>query len=90
MAALLLAGQASADELIIDDIVVPKGGTVELPVKYSLAGGRVGFAFALDLPSGLSLETDESGDVVYYPSENISKINVQIAEGSKFGGLPSS
>lgn len=90
MAALLLAGQASADELIIDDIVVPKGGTVEFPVKYSLAGGRVGFAFALDLPSGLSLETDESGDVVYYPSENISKINVQIAEGSKFGGLPSS
>ena len=87
---LLCIGNAVADNIIINDVTVPKGGTVALPVGYSFTSttDKVGFTFCLELPTGLSLVTDSDGDPLYEKDGSISKFNIIYTEGN-FAGQPS-
>ena len=85
---LLSVSHASADNIIIDDLEIPKGGSADLVVKFNVSDRRVGFKFSLGIPSGLSLAVDEFGDVLYTASAAISKLNVSVVEGNGFAGMP--
>lgn len=78
-----------ADNIIINDVTVAQGGTVDLTVKYSFTSttDKVGFTFSLGLPSGISLQVDGDGDPVYEKGSSIDKLNI-VCTGSNFAGQP--
>ena len=78
-----------ADNIIINDVTVAQGGTVDLTVKYSFTSttDKVGFTFSLGLPSGISLQVDGDGDPVYEKGSSIDKFNI-VCTGSNFAGQP--
>lgn len=84
-----------ADNIIIDDVTVERGGTFDLPIKYSFTSNtdKVGFTFALSLPSGISLVLDD-GDVLegitYTKDASLSRFSINYSEGifHNFQGLP--
>ena len=86
----LCIGNAMADNIVINDVTVPKGGMVPLPVGYSFTSttDKVGFTFCLELPTGLSLVLDSDDDPVYDKDASISKFNIIYTEGN-FAGQPS-
>ncbi|MBP3823621.1 MAG: hypothetical protein J6I36_09480, partial [Bacteroidaceae bacterium] len=52
---LLGAGCAWADGFVINDITIPQGGEVEVPIGYLIDSGKtfVGFQLRLELPEGV-------------------------------------
>ncbi len=88
---LLCVGNAVADEMIINNVSVVQDETVDLPVNFSFTSttDKIGFTFTLELPSGLTLETDEDDELVYEKGSSISKLNI-VAVGNSIGGQPSS
>ena len=52
VASVLCICSAKADDIVINDVEVPQGGTVSLPVGYSFTSTteKVGFTFSLSLP----------------------------------------
>lgn len=91
LAWLLCLCNAAADEIIIDNVTVSPGETIDLPVGFSFTStsDKVGFTFSLELPSGLTLVLDEDDELVYEKDNSISKLNI-ICEGYSIGGQPSS
>lgn len=85
---LLCLSNVMADNIIIDDVTVPKGGTADLPVNFSFTSStdKVGFTFTLGLPSGISL--DGEGTPVYEKGSSISGFNITIVGGNSFAGQP--
>ncbi len=89
---LLFQSNVNADEIIISDVTVPQGGTVELPIGYSFTSqsDKVGFTFSLVLPEGLSLLKDNEGDLVYEKdATSIAKLNIVAAGDGNIAGQPS-
>ena len=88
---LMCLSHAWADELIIDDVTVPQGGTAELTVGYSFTSttDKVGFTFSIELPEGLQLLKDEDGAPVYTKdAASIDKLNIVCAGEGNFAGQP--
>jgi len=89
---ILCQGHASADEFIINDITIPKGGTADLTVGFNFTSTttKVGFTFALGLPEGISLVKDTDGDPIYEKDEtSIAKLDIKTAGEGNFAGQPS-
>ncbi len=64
---LLGAGCAWADGFVINDITVPQGGEVEVPIGYLIDSGKtfVGFQLRLELPEGVSTVKDADKLPIY-------------------------
>lgn len=86
---LLCLGNAMADDITISSVTVSQGGTVDLPVNFSLTSttDKVGFTFCLELPTGISLVVDGDGDPIYDKGDYINKFNIVCTNGS-FAGQP--
>ena len=90
--ALLCLGHASADEMIIGDVIVPQGGTAEMTVGYRFTSttDKVGFTLSVALPEGISFVKDEDGDPVYLKdATSIDKLNIVCIGDGNFAGQPS-
>ena len=86
---LLCLSNAMADDITISNVTVQQGGTVDLPVNFSLTSttDKVGFTFSLGLPTGISLVVDGDGDPIYTKGDYINKFNIVYTNGS-FAGQP--
>ncbi|MBR1666191.1 MAG: hypothetical protein IJ699_08230 [Bacteroidaceae bacterium] len=64
---LLGAGCAWADGFVINDITIPQGGEVEVPIGYLIDSGKtfVGFQLRLELPEGVSTVKDADKLPIY-------------------------
>ena len=87
---LLCICSVTADNIVINDISVPQGGIISLPIGYNFTStsDKVGFTFCLELPSGLSIAEDSDGDPIFVKDASISKFNIVYTEGN-FAGQPS-
>ena len=88
---LLAMSQAHADQIVIDNVVVPQGGTATLDVRYvfDVEDTNVGFKFNLLLPSGISTVKDEDGLPVYSKNDDVlGKFTIIPTENDGFGAIP--
>ena len=87
---LLCIGHAFADELVINNVSIPQGGSAALTVGFRLTGStdKVGFTFSLGLPEGIELLKDEDGEPVYEKDASINKLNIVCAGEGNFAGQP--
>mgnify|MGYP002525317855 CR=1 FL=1 len=82
---------AMADELVIGNVTVPQGGTMEFQVGYRFTStsDKVGFTFSLGMPEGITLEKDTDGEPVYVKdATSIAKLNIVCAGEGNFAGQP--
>ena len=91
LAWLLSLGHASADNYVISNVTVPKGGTASLVIGYNFTSetDKVGFTLSMELPEGLSLQKDNEGDPVYVKDASINKLNVLFPNEGSVAGQPS-
>lgn len=92
-ALLLCSGAAWADaSLVIADVTVPQGGTVELPIGFAFGSSEsyVGFQLNLLLPEGISTVRDEDNQPVYVVDATSlgTKYEVIASVNDGFAALP--
>ena len=89
---LLCLGHAMADDqLIINNVTIPKGGIAELSVGFSFTSttDKVGFSYTITLPEGISFVKDGEGDPMYVKdATSLSKMNITVAGGNNFAATP--
>ena len=63
---LLCVGSMEADNLIVDNVTIPKGGSVEVNIRFTFDEPDVyaGFGLELVLPEGVSTLKDSKGNAV--------------------------
>jgi len=86
-------GQATADEIIINDINMPQGGSADLVVKFksTTSSKKVGATFCIQLPEGLSFARDTDGEVVCRKDKtSTARMNVVNMGAGNFALLPGS
>lgn len=92
MACLLGISTAMADKLIVPDVNIPRGGSIQVPVNYQFdaEGVNIGFQFNFVLPEGITLVQDEDGDPWCEPNTSVLPTNKYsiIAANNGFGALP--
>ncbi len=91
MVGLFAMSHAHADQIVIDNVTVPQGGTVTLDVKYvfDAEDTNVGFKFNLLLPDGISTVKDEDGLPVYSKNDDVmGKFTIIPTENDGFGAIP--
>ena len=74
----LLTGVSSAmgDNLYVEDVIIPSGGSISVPIRYHLEteGLYGGYQFEVTLPDGITAVLDSDGDPTFTVSERV--INV--------------
>lgn len=88
---LICSSKAAADELIINDVVITPGGTVDVPMDFKVSSDRmyVGFTLNLVLPEGISTVKDEDGVPVYDQNSSVlKKFTVITSEHDGFAAIP--
>ena len=70
----LFTGIVVADNVVVSDIVLPKGGMVKLDVNYHFNGDVLykGFQMDLDLPKSVTMEKDNAGNLVFESGNALS------------------
>lgn len=87
----MLAEAVDKDCLVISDVIIPRGGTVELPVGFAFSSGNtnVGFQLSLNLPEGVTAVKDEDGTPVYTKdAASCGKMTIYPTATDGFAALP--
>lgn len=83
-------GQASAQVITVDDVIIPQGEQQQVQVLYSLdkEDAYVGYGFVFNLPDGITTVKDEDGYAIYELDDSNNKFNVTVSTTDGFGALP--
>ena len=81
----------TTDSFIIDDVVIPAGKSIELPICFSADADSkiVGFQLNLNLPDGVTTVKDEDALPVFIKNETLcNKLTFYPTENDGFAALP--